>query len=1193
MTRTSVVAAATLAAMWGVQAAPERFEVPRAVFAPIVDGQIDAGEWAGALRLVGAGEPVDARRTELLAKWADGHLYLAVKSQTAPRGKLTLATGSNPVLSDSVEFWFDPPRARRTVEQKKFGSFQIILPWKGEPFLCHHDPGYGLPSAKWGAGGLSCASAIHGDEWHVELVLATADLGLASFAGIDLPILAVRNFRIGGDGQKAFGRTPTSFTDSSSYPSYRLVDATEGLTHDWYGAAKPTAFDWKTPEAALVADGKGLAFCDGESVEAAAQIPVPGAVLLRTRTDAALTKGWRRYFASAYRPHGYFGFQEDADNGRAMLLFAHGFKGASAVNRRLKCPAAGRESVIVVNIEPRKLTYYLNGVKQGETDLVSELKTAELGPLTLGGGASGLQIPEWGLYSRTLDAAEVKALSMGETPLSGTVGWYQECESLALALMCDPVRVPGGCLSVAVRGAETAEPLFQAVVPLSAGVRTGDAKSLVVLHEKVATGRLPEGDYVASVSVAGAEDDVLIEKPFRVKRYEWLGNSVGKSDCVLMGFTPVAVKGRTLSCVLRDYELGTDGLPMQIVADGEAILARPVALMAERNGVTHRLSGGERAFSPRRLSDTTVEYVAEGKYKTVRARFEQDGLLTLDLELPRVPNVARLWLEIPVKAKYAPLFHACGEGVRANPAGRIPEGTGVVFKSRDIPQTHLSNFIPYCWVGTDTRGICYAADTDRDWAHGVTRDAVEIVRETDGTVAIVLNLLNAPYDMKRPRTFTLGLMASPVKRQPQGWRGWSDGFAYVGTRNARCLYAPPYWGGFCAWAQRYPVWGEMECVRKLRTAMDTGAADTDYFGAFIERVAASFDKRDDETNWLWGKTPETALAYVRAHVSCGYRIAKELHGKPNPILYPYTCDADHSFRLAEHATFGDSWGANCSVAVASYADYALWYLDRMLEAGFQGVYNDNTFVNLDYNWATGAAWVDEKGEVHPSCGIWAGREYHRRQAVAMTERGLFPWITMHHTNGNILPKLSYGMNTMGMEWKYGKSDFQTRYAPEYIRAVCQGKQLGVYPTVIDGVTDVGDDSKPEQIRVTRTLLATTLVHDLRPTCPHGSDMALVAQTCQRLVDWGVGEDDCDAFLYWDGTNPVICSDKDVFVTTYRRGGRLLCIVASWSNEDRTAILSAQGVKTAHNLETGMPLGRGDEGFRLPLPRHDFALVEMK
>ena len=185
--------------------------------------------------------------------------------------------------------------------------------------------------------------------------------------------------------------------------------------------------------------------------------------------------------------------------------------------------------------------------------------------------------------------------------------------------------------------------------------------------------------------------------------------------------------------------------------------------------------------------------------------------------------------------------------------------------------------------------------------------------------------------------------------------------------------------------------------------------------------------------------------------------------------------------------FRHEW-ADCKVAIPSYADYSLWYLGKMLDAGMKGVYDDNTFIFCNFNWATGEAKIDEKGVVHPSFGIWNSREYRRRQANILVSRGLFPWITVHHTNGNILPVLGFAANSMGMEWKYGASDFQTRFSPDYIRAVCQGLQGGFFPTVLDGITGLGGAAKKdERIRVTRTMMASLLVHEVRPTMQRGSE----------------------------------------------------------------------------------------------------------
>ena len=214
----------------------------------------------------------------------------------------------------------------------------------------------------------------------------------------------------------------------------------------------------------------------------------------------------------------------------------------------------------------------------------------------------------------------------------------------------------------------------------------------------------------------------------------------------------------------------------------------------------------------------------------------------------------------------------------------------------------------------------------------------------------------------------------------------------------------------------------------------------------------------------------------------------------------------------------------------------------------------------------------------------------------LVARGLFPWITVHHTNGNILPVLGFGANSMGMEWKYGRSDFQTRFSPDYIRAVCQGLQGGFFPTVLDGITGLnGAENKEERIRVTRTMMASLLVHEVRPTIPRGSESNSVIDIMNTLMDFGIGADDCVYTAYWDAANPIACSDKDVLVSVYRRGGRFLAVCGSWADGDRDVELSLKrgAIASAKNAETGESISVSGGRVRFRLAKHDLAIVEIK
>ena len=51
--------------------------------------------------------------------------------------------------------------------------------------------------------------------------------------------------------------------------------------------------------------------------------------------------------------------------------------------------------------------------------------------------------------------------------------------------------------------------------------------------------------------------------------------------------------------------------------------------------------------------------------------------------------------------------------------------------------------------------------------------------------------------------------------------------------------------------------------------------------------------------------------------------------------------------MSEYPAFKGEWSF-ARVSVPSYADYAIWYLDKMVEAGMRGVYDDNTFICCNF-----------------------------------------------------------------------------------------------------------------------------------------------------------------------------------------------------------------------------------------------------
>ena len=453
-------------------------------------------------------------------------------------------------------------------------------------------------------------------------------------------------------------------------------------------------------------------------------------------------------------------------------------------------------------------------------------------------------------------------------------------------------------------------------------------------------------------------------------------------------------------------------------------------------------------------------------------------------------------------------------------------------------------------------------------------------------MVIRLNFLNDPKKLQPDNTVTFALLPSPVKPMPKGWRGWRDAFTKKGTQLSRAMYSNFYWGNHCTWTARYPAFNDFGFWDKLFEAQQTGVVDNEYIASWVNRLIDAFGT--GETASLNSMSRDEARTFILNHTRAGFNITAGLHGVENSIVYCYTCDNESTARLPEYPVMKDEWGGGLLIN-ESYVDYAIYYLDKMLEHGFKGIYNDNVFLEGGSSWATGGAWIDEAGAVHPSLGLWRCREFNRRQAVAMMDRGLKPWITMHHTNTNLLPTIGLATNTMGMEWKYGVNDFQERFSSDYIRAVCAGLQGGCFPTVLEGITG----AKTPQVKTwaTRTMLAALLPHEVQPTCPRGADFALIKATLDRLFDFGTWRDDCEVYNVWDEKSPVKCSRADLLQVTYRRGKELLTFVGGYADEDATAEIDyGAKVAEARNDESGQALDAKGAKVGFALKKHDFIII---
>jgi hypothetical protein len=91
-------------------------------------------------------------------------------------------------------------------------------------------------------------------------------------------------------------------------------------------------------------------------------------------------------------------------------------------------------------------------------------------------------------------------------------------------------------------------------------------------------GDLADGEYTLTVTLDGWKEPLV--RTFTRKHFPFEGNKLGITDEVLPPFTPIKVKGKTVSVVYRDYEVGGLGLWSSIKAAGNVSAGGPVELLA-------------------------------------------------------------------------------------------------------------------------------------------------------------------------------------------------------------------------------------------------------------------------------------------------------------------------------------------------------------------------------------------------------------------------------------------------------------------------------------------------------------------------------------------------------------------------------------------------------------------------------------
>lgn len=695
---------------------------------------------------------------------------------------------------------------------------------------------------------------------------------------------------------------------------------------------------------------------------------------------------------------------------------------------------------------------------------------------------------------------------------------------------------------------------------------------------------LAEGDYTLTLTLTGGAKTIVEERGIRRDRPEWEGNNLGRDEVVIPPFTPLEVdeQAKRVGCVLRSHTHGAAGLWSQVVSQERELLAGPVRLEVTQGGKVSTAAGPTPRFTGKKPTAVSGEaaWTAGALTGTTRFAYDYDGMQTIALELaPTETEVERVQLVIPLKAAEAWLMHPVTTQLRQHFAGRIPalpkgSAAGKVWDSSGVPNRLNGNFVPYIYLGGPERGICFAADNDKDWITDGNVPMMVIAREGD-SVLLRLNLVAKPSRLTRKRTLTFALQATPAKPMPEAPYNWRRWWA-TGTDQDVQSVQINFWGGNMYWGGRhfatsvYPDRKDYTFWEKLAEQRRTGKLDKEYEQQWFAHYAGLTDQQRQEiepamrAGYQWSSfTPANGPETTRFHNVIPYTNPRGAHFETPEFITTYLDEwlegdlVDR--RWPGRDTFQrplrvhPGWpGIACWYEVEpvpSRIDMLLFYHKKMLETFADGIYWDNWFLQPTFvpAEAGGPGYVDDAGRPQAGVNLMGFRELVKRTATMMHVMGKRPLTYIHMTNVKIVPMLAFGTANLDWEWRdqgdMGSMDLQDRMDLDLILMQSLGLQAGNLSVGITGnILKAGNGVSLEWLN--RTAMAVCFPHEIR--MHNGTPEVSFAQT--QLARFGYGLPDCRVYRYWEENFPLRTQGAEMRALVLARDGKAMIALGNFGPE---------------------------------------------
>ena len=657
----------------------------------------------------------------------------------------------------------------------------------------------------------------------------------------------------------------------------------------------------------------------------------------------------------------------------------------------------------------------------------------------------------------------------------------------------------------------------------------------------------PHGKYTVKAKALDANGKIMVvgQGTFETKEMKWVGNKLGCDKVILPPYTPIKVSGNTVSCLIRDYKFGKNGLLAGMVADKGDVLEKPIDFIVEtENGILKRTSS---EFKFTKIDSDRVEFKAVNRYPgldiVLEGWIEYDGFLWYTMKLVPGKNgikLKKLALDIPYKD--GKLLHYLGESIRHDKNffevdAELP-GKGRIWDSRQSSRTRLrTTFLTQVWIGSNDRGLCWFAENDKGWELKKKTRALEAIRDDAGKIHLNVNFIGIKANLKEEREIKFGLLATPLAPEKTGNQtalNWNQ-TAGMGILNVGTEIFDPY-------------------------ISDLIIGDNPDLTRLIYIAGQEYDAGDTELKYF----KDEITAFPKGFYTLGASAIK------------YKC----------RGPYPENYYSICYEWTQEMVDFYMWRLNYMMKnTKMAGIYVDNSYPYYSANiQGTNNLWYVRNGDqIQPGTSILLFRQLMKRVATLnYLMKKPYPGIVVHNTGAHYLPRFTFVQAGYGGEMDIPKNGdhFDIFYSakPEIMLGVNWGIRKGMLSML---------HSRPNPEKETRAMYACYKIYDCA-IWNNGLSNKIHHKFVELEQDFGTNQPDAK-FVIWRKNKFVKVTNgaKNIRCSYFERPGKKLFYMANHDTKAQEVVFTLGANGTLTDGETGKVIQPVNGAYKLKIEGHDF------